>query len=137
MSPQTEKNLETAMAVEAFAHAKYARFAASARINDNPDLASLFQSTADLNRIAHFRKEFDFAYAPRGDVENLESAIKDKASVIEMYSEFMRQAEAAQDYSAAALFDSVRRDEMVEIRGFKKALAEIRSESLKEQAVGA
>jgi rubrerythrin len=60
----------------------------------------------------------------------LESAIKDKASVIEMYSEFIRQAEAAGDYSAAALFDSIRRDEMVEIRGFRNALDEVRSESL-------
>jgi rubrerythrin len=130
MSPQTEKNLERAMAIEAFAHAKYARFAASARMNENPDLASLFQSTADLDRIAHFRKEFDFAYAPHSDVENLESAIKDKASVIDMYSEFMRQAEAAGDYSAARLFDSIRSDEMVEIRGFREALDEVRSECL-------
>ena len=53
-----------------------------------------------------------------------------------MYSEFMRQAEAAGDYSAAALFDTVRRDEMVEIRGLKEAFDEIRSESHREQAVG-
>jgi rubrerythrin len=137
MSPETERNLERAMAFEAFATAKYTRFAACARRNENPDLASLFQATADLDRIAHFRKEFDFVYAPCDDAENLQSAISDKDSVIEMYSEFMRQAQAAGDYSAAALFDSVRRDEMVEIRGFKKALDEIRSESLQEQAVGA
>jgi rubrerythrin len=56
MSPQTEKNLERAMAIEAFGHAKYARFAATARMSKNPDLASLFQSTADLDRTAHFSK---------------------------------------------------------------------------------
>jgi len=95
MSPETERNLERAMALEAFANAKYTRFAACARMNENPDLASLFQTTADLDRIAHFRKEFDFVYAPCGDAENLQSAISDKDSVIEMYSEFMRQAEAA------------------------------------------
>src|SRR6266566_191149 len=137
MSPETERNLERAMALEAFANAKYTRFAASARMNENPDLASLFQTTADLDRIAHFRKEFDFVYAPGDDAENLQSAISDKDSVIEMYSEFMRQAEAAGDYSAAALFDSVRRDEMVEIRGLREAFDEIRSESHREQAVGA
>ena len=56
MSPETERNLERAMALEAFANAKYTRFAACARMNENPDLASLFQTTADLDRIAHFRK---------------------------------------------------------------------------------
>ena len=137
MSPQTELNLEKAMAVEAFANAKYTRFAACARKNDNPELARLFQTTADLDRAAHFRREFDFAHLPCDNAENLQSAINDKESVIAMYSEFIRQAEAAGDYSAASLFESIRDEERLQVTTFREALDNIRSESRHEQTVEA
>jgi len=137
MSPQTERNLEKAMALEAFANAKYTRFAACARRNENPDLARLFQIAADMDRSVHFRREFDFAHMPCDDAENLQAAISDKDAVIAMYSEFIRQAEADGDHSAAALFDSIRQEEKVQAGSFKAALDKLRSEFLREEAVEA
>lgn len=58
MSPQTKRNIGKAMAFEALASAKYTRFAACARTNDNPELAGHFQTIAGIDRTAHFRKEF-------------------------------------------------------------------------------
>ncbi|HTU47700.1 MAG TPA: hypothetical protein VMF91_21765 [Bryobacteraceae bacterium] len=134
MSPQTERNLEKAMAVEAFASAKYTRFAACARMNDNPDLAKLFQIAADT---AHFRKEFNLAHVPCDDAGNLQSAINDKDSMITMYSKFAMEAEAAGDDSAAAVFENIRQEEMSQVRELGEALGKIRSESGCEQTVGA
>lgn len=125
------------MAVEAFAYAKYTRFAACARMNENPELARLFQTTADVDRIEHFRKEFDFAHSPCDDLENLRSAINDKAALIQMYSEFIRQAQNAGDGSAAAVFDSVRQDEMLQVENFRHALGTIHPESHYKEPVGA
>ena len=137
MSPQTKRNIEKAMAVEALASAKYTRFAACARTNENPELGRLFQTTADVDRTAHFRKEFDLDAGPCEDRQNLESAIQDKESLIEMYGEFVRQAEAAGDYDTALLFDGIRQDEQVQAARFRRALDESRVVLHRECAVQA
>jgi rubrerythrin len=84
MSPQTKRNIEKAMAVEALASAKYTRFAACALTNENPEVARLFQTAADIDHTAHFRKEFDLDTGQCDDRENLEPAIEDKESLIEV-----------------------------------------------------
>jgi len=79
MSPRTERNLNTAMQIEAFTHAEYLRFAARARMNENPDIARLFQDAADADRTDHFTKEAEIAGLVANDSENLKHAIKRKA----------------------------------------------------------
>lgn len=137
MSPQTKQNIEKAMAVEALASAKYTRFAACARANENPEVARLFQIAADIDRTAHFRKEFDLDTGPCDDRENLESAIEDKEWLIEMYGEFVRQAEAAGDFDTALLFDGIRQDELLQAGRFRHALDELRAGSRCAQGLGA
>lgn len=137
MSPQAKHNIEKAMAVEALASARYLRFAACARTHENPELARLFQIAADIDRTAHFRKEFDLDVTPCDDRQNLESAIEDKESLIEMYGEFVRQAEAAGDYDTALLFDGIRQDELLQAGRFRHALDELRIGSRCAQGVGA
>ena len=56
MTLRTQRNLDVAMHGEAFAAAKYKRFAAFARTNGNYQLAELFNQIADDNRIDHFAK---------------------------------------------------------------------------------
>jgi rubrerythrin len=122
MTARTKKNLNTAMLNEALAYAKYTRFAACARMNDDPELARLFQNTADVDRIDHFRKEFDLAVLCNDDVANLRAAVEDKAHQIDMYTEFAEQARSDGESAAAELFDRIRKHELTELAAFEAAL---------------
>ena len=51
MTLRTQRNLDIAMHGEAFAAAKYKRFAAFARSNENKGLANLLTEVADESRI--------------------------------------------------------------------------------------
>jgi rubrerythrin len=84
MTARTKLNLDTAMLNEALAHATYERFAARARMNENGALATLFQNTADIDGIDHFRKAFDLAVLRGNDLDYLKTAIQDKSRQMEM-----------------------------------------------------
>jgi len=103
MSPETNRNLRTAMEAEAFAHARFTRFAACARMRGDPDLARLFQTIADEERMHHFSMEADLAGATGSDADNLRYAIEDVSKHIEMYGQFAEQAATAGDTTMGAL----------------------------------
>lgn len=69
---------------EELAYAKCARFAAFARMDSG---RSSDYKTADADRMDHFRKGFDLAMLCSNDTANLNAAIQDKASQIDMYSD--------------------------------------------------
>jgi rubrerythrin len=104
MSPRTKQNLNAAMHSEAFNHAKWLRFAARARMNENWNVAKLFQTAADTDRTEHFAEEADLAGLARGDSENLRSAIDGKRTDAAIYRQFATEAAADGDFKAAALF---------------------------------
>lgn len=122
MSPQTKRNLKTAMQNEAFSQAEYLRFAARARMNENWDLAQLFQTAADNDRTEHFGKEAEVACLVADDSENLRCAIAEKRTAAATYGRFAKEATADGDFSAAALFEKIRADEVTQAETFETAL---------------
>ncbi len=128
LSPQTAKNLTTAMKGEAFAYAKYLLYAERARQGGNAELADLFEKTAKVERMEHFKEEADLAGLIGDDQANLKAAIKGESyEVATMYREFAEQAAAAGDKEAAKLFEEIRKDEAGHRDEFKAALNKIAS----------
>jgi len=122
MSPETNRNLRTAMEAEAFTYAKFARFAACARMHEEPDIARLFQNIADAERIHHFSMEADLASPTGSDADNLREAIADISKQIKLYEQFAEQAAAAGDSKAAETFGRIRQDGLSNLRAFTSAL---------------
>lgn len=122
MSPQTKRNLNTALQNEAFSQAEYLRFAARARMNENWDVAQLFQTAADNDRVEHFSKEAELACLVADDSENLRNAIKEKRVAAATYERFVKEAIADDDLAAASLFEKIRADEVAQAETFKAAL---------------
>ncbi len=122
MSPQTKRNLKTAMQNEAFSQAEYLRFAAHARMNENWDIAQLFQTAADNDRVEHFAEEAKLACLVADDVENLRNAIEEKRAGAATYKRFGKEATADGDFKAAALFEKISTDEAAQAKTFEAAL---------------
>lgn len=104
MTLRTQRNLDVAMHGEAFAAAKYKRFAAFARRNDNNTLADLLTEIADESRIGHFASELQLAGLISDDLSNLQDVRRDKLYHIERYTQLAKEAEQDGDLNAAAPF---------------------------------
>ncbi|MFA6243630.1 MAG: ferritin family protein [Candidatus Hydrogenedentales bacterium] len=125
MNPQTRRNLVKAMRGEAFAFVKYTLFAQQARKNGREELATLFEKTAETERMEHFAEEAELAWLVGTDDDNLRNAIRGESFEVEtMYREFAEEAAAAGDSEAASRFAEVGRDEMKHRDAFKAALEE-------------
>jgi rubrerythrin len=135
MNAKTRENLLTAMHGEAFAYAKYMLFAKRARENGHPEIAELFEKTANVEFLEHFTEEAELAKIVGTDIENLKDAIKgERYEVKEMYKEFADQAEKAHEKAAAERFLEVRRDEMAHKEAFREALARLEAKPLAKKA---
>ncbi|MBI5091857.1 MAG: rubrerythrin [Candidatus Hydrogenedentes bacterium] len=127
MNPKTQDNLLKAMHGEAFAFVKYTLFAQKARQNGREELAALFETTAQIERLEHFAEEAELAGLVGNDDDNLRDAIQGESYEVDtMYREFAEQASAAGDADAAARFAEVGRDEMGHRDAFKAALQKIK-----------
>lgn len=108
----TLENLSTAMHGEAFAHAKYMLFAQHARQQGNSELANLFESTANTEKVEHFAEEAELAGIVGSDVENLKNAIAGESYEAEsMYPDFAAAADRVGDHEAALRFREIAADE--------------------------
>lgn len=126
LNQKTRENLSTAMHGEAFAHAKYLLYAKEAQRNGNTELANLFTTAANAERLQHFAEEAQLAGLVGSDADNLKDAIKGESYEVDtMYREFAEQAAAAGDKAAADRFEEVRHDEMAHRDAFKGALAKV------------
>lgn len=126
MNEQTRNNLLSAMQGEAFAFAKYLLFAEQAHQSGHPDLAALFERTAQVERLEHFVEEAALAGLVGSAAENLRQAISGEAHEVDtMYREFAEQAEAAGENAAAERFREIRSDEAGHLAAFRAALASI------------
>ena len=112
MSPRTKKNLNSAMEAAALAFAKYTRFAARARMDEDWDLARELQQTAETERLEHFASEADLEGLIESSPNNLRNTIATEKKEIEMYKQFARDAQQDGDLSAAAVFERVVRDKV-------------------------
>jgi rubrerythrin len=124
MTKRTKDNLSIGMHGEAFASAKYKRFAAFARSKQNNKLAVLFTEAADESRIGHFAREMEVAGLLSDDLGNLEDVIRDKLYHTERYTQFAQEAEQDGDADAAALFRGLASDDEGHVRELETALAQ-------------
>lgn len=123
LHPQTRKNLETAMHGEAYANLKYQTYAAAARAHGDPELAKLFDESANVEANEHFAREASALGLAGTDVANLADAVSgEHYENSKMYVGFAEQAEKVGDKKAAALFRQIAADEGDHYQQYKDAL---------------
>ena len=134
MNEQTKENLLKAMHGEAFAYAKYMLFAEHARKKGLKNLANLFEKTAKVERLEHFREEAELVGLVGTDADNLKDAMKGESYEIEtMYPEFATQASVAGDKAAADRFNEIREDERGHFEAYRKALQQLEKTKTRKQ----
>lgn len=135
MQPRTQEHLLTAMRGEAFAYAKYRLFAQAARAHGHPDLATLFEQTADTELWEHFAEEAELVGLTGSDVANLRDALSGESYEVDMmYRQFAEDARADGDQSAADRFAEVREDEREHQEAFAASLRRLEaSEGVRSQ----
>lgn len=123
-SGTTLANLRAAMQGEAFAYAKYMRYADQARRDGNTAVAQLFTNTANIELHEHFPRLATLAGLVSADTNaNLTDAINGERHEADiMYPDYARQAEQAGNPQAANLFREIARDEKSHQKAFQNAL---------------
>ena len=112
LQQSTAKDLTAAMQGEAFATLKYMAYADAARAHGNPQLAALFERTANVERGEHFAEHAKLAGLAGSDAENLRDAIKgENYETTQMYPQMAQRAEAAGDKDVARHFREIGADE--------------------------
>ena len=112
LSPRTKQNLETAMHGEAYANLKYLTYAEMARKSGRPELAALFELTANVEANEHFAREADALKLAKTSEENLlDATAGEQYEYTKMYKEFAKQAREDGDLAAAKLFEQIAEDE--------------------------
>jgi len=131
-----QQDLENAMKGEALAYAKYMMFARSARDHGHPEVAALFERTAQTERMEHFREHAELAGVGTGtDADNLRSAIDgERYETSRMYPEMAARARKAGDLQAARRFEEIGRDESKHHDQFAAALAQLERSPAKAAA---
>lgn len=125
MSPRSKQNLLAAMQCDALDAAKYARFAARARMDDDWELAKVFQETGDSDRTEHFCKEAELEGLIASSPDNLRNAIDAETNEIEKFTEFARQATEDGDLGIASVFEQISRDKAERRMRFEAVLADL------------
>lgn len=120
----TLANLRTAMQGEAFAYAKYMRYADQARRDGNEAVAQLFTNTANTELNDHFVTLATLAGLVATDTNaNLQDAINGEQHEADvMYPDYASQADQAGNREAANLFREIAADENTHQQTFQKAL---------------
>ena len=120
----TLANLRTAMQGEAFAYAKYMRYADQARRDGNGAVAQLFTNTANTELNDHFATLATLAGLVATDTNaNLQDAINGEQHEADvMYPDYANQADQAGNRDAANLFREIAADEKTHQQTFQTAL---------------
>ncbi|MEU8022385.1 MULTISPECIES: ferritin family protein [Micromonospora] len=125
-SGRTQDNLETTLRGEAFANAKYTLYAEHARATGQRRLARLWDNTAGQELGEHFAQTAILAGLVGSNADNLRTAIAgEEYEATTMYPSFSRQAAAAGDDRAAALFAEIAHDEADHASAFLRALVDL------------
>lgn len=126
-APAVQSDLEAAMKGEAFAYAKYSLFAEQARAHGHPQVAALFERTAKVEHMEHFREHAALAgLTAASDAQNLRDAIEGETyETSKMYPGMAARARRAGDAQAAERFAEVGRDEAKHRDAFAAALASL------------
>lgn len=119
--PDTTENLKTAFAGESQAHQKYRAFAKKAEKEGFPNIAKLFRTTAEAERI-HAEGHFNALDGVASTAENLKAAIGGETyEFTVMYPPMLAQAEA-EGSKARRMFGFAVKAEEVHARIYKLAL---------------
>jgi rubrerythrin len=117
----TKENLETAFAGESQAFQKYTNYADKAEKDGFPNVARLFRTAAQAERI-HAGGHFSALEGVGSTTENLQAAIAGETyEYTEMYPPMLEQA-MADDHAAKRMFAMAVKAEEVHATLYKKAL---------------
>ncbi len=120
--PTTKENLKEAFAGESQANQKYRAFAKKAERDGFPNIAKLFKTTAEAERI-HAEGHLNALDGIGSTIENLKSAIDGETyEYKEMYPPMLEQAEK-DDHKAKRMFKYAVGAEDVHAQLYKLALA--------------
>jgi rubrerythrin len=122
MNLRTKKNLTGAMECAAIDAAKYNRFAARARMENEWDLAKLFQEMADSDRLDSFAKEAKMAGLIASSADNLRDAMEIDRKEVTMFNCFAREAREDGDVEIASLFETIERNRVKRYARLEAAL---------------
>jgi rubrerythrin len=119
--PTTESNLKEAFAGESQANQKYSVFAKRADQEGFPNIARLFRTAAEAERI-HAEGHFGALSGVGTTVENLQAAIAGETNeYTQMYPPMLQQAET-ENHKAKRMFGYAVKAEEVHARLYKMAL---------------
>ncbi len=122
----TKENLKEAFAGESQANQKYLAFAQEAESKGFGNIAKLFRTTSQAERI-HAAGHFEALGGVGSTAENLESAIGGETfEHTEMYPPMLEQAEA-DEHPAKRMFGFALKAERVHAELYKKALEAVRN----------
>ena len=117
----TQENLKEAFAGESQANQKYRAFAKKAEQDGFPNIARLFRTTAEAERI-HAEGHLGALAGIASTAENLQAAIAGETyEYTEMYPPMLKQAEA-EDHKAKRMFGYAVKAEAVHARLYTLAL---------------
>ncbi len=117
----TKDNLKTAFSGESQAYQKYVAFAKKAEQEGFPNIARLFRTTAEAERI-HAEGQLKSLDGVGSTAENLQTAIAGETyEYTEMYPPMLEQAEA-ENHKAKRIFGYAVKAEEVHARLYKLAL---------------
>ncbi len=126
LAAQTRSNLQTAMHGEAYAYLKYRTYAEAAREHGDEELATLFETAANVEANEHFAREADALGLATFDAANLADALAgEHYENTKMYVDFADQAEHAGDKKTAALFRQIAADEGDHYQQFKDTFIKV------------
>ena len=122
----TKENLKEAFAGESQANQKYLAFAKEAESKGFANVAKLFRTTAQAERI-HAEGHFEALGGVGSTAENLEAAIGGETfEHTEMYPPMLEQAEA-DEHPAKRMFAYALKAERIHAELYKKALEAVRN----------
>lgn len=134
-SQQTLDNLMTAAEGEAFAYAKYMAFADEATQAGYPEIASLFQATASVERYEHFREFTNLMGLWGDDPANLTNAINGETyETTTMYPGFAATAQTEGYTALSSRLTEIAGDEANHAAGFQSALTTLQASAANAQA---
>jgi len=124
---QTDENLEAAFAGESQANRRYLAFAQKAEEEGHPQIARLFKAAAAAETV-HAMNHLQAMDAVKSTEENLRAAIDgEHYEFVQMYPEFVKQAEADENAKARESFSLANRVEKIHHQLYENALAKLRA----------
>ncbi|HDR9190002.1 rubrerythrin family protein [Burkholderia vietnamiensis] len=130
LKDQTKQNLEAAMHGEAYAHLKYLAYAEHARKSGHPEIAKLFDESANVEANEHFAREAEALNLAKSDEANLADGMAgEHYENTKMYVKFAEQADTAGDKKVAAMFRQIAADEGDHYAAFRAASEKLRTAS--------